>query len=179
MLINRTYKTYNSDYPQLWSRPQETTDPSILDFSSSSSTEIKSSSSSSSSIYFGSYYVCGDLSPNAEGEYIYAGFGKPHPESPSWSQIPVTVPDFNYWQLNDTYYLGLLIIPEIGISSAIIFDFNEEDLLCHEWMQMEASSLVGTYEPYDTPSCSASGVATVSLTPCGSHSSSSSSSSSP
>jgi len=113
-----------------------------------------------------SYYVCGNITYNATGEYVYAGIGKPHPDSPSWSQIPVEIPDFLYWQLNDTYYLGLIVIPEIGISSGIIFDFNEENEICHEWMKMETSSLVGTYEPYATPNCSASGVATVSLNPC-------------
>ena len=149
-------------------QPRDTTDQSSS--SSSSSSSLSSSSSSSSSAYYGSYYVCGDLSPDAEGEYTYAGFGKPHPESPIWEMLPI--PDFNYWQLNDTYYLAVLII---GECFPIIFDFDEEDFICHGWSGTAGScSLIGAYDP--AGACPTYGVADVSLTPCEDHSSSSSSS---
>lgn len=117
-----------------------------------------------------SYYVCGTITPNATGEYVYGGNGRPHPESPTWSLIPFEIPAFDYWQLNDTYYLALITMPAIESSTAVIFDFNEANELCHQWGIGSATSLVGTYEPLAgegvTEGCDTSGVATVSLTPC-------------
>jgi len=151
MLINRTYKTYYQDYPKQCSQSggsnysyesttTTTTTPSIVD----------------------RYYVCGELSPNASGEYIYGGFGRPHPESPLWSYIPIPIPDFDYWQLNDTYYLALMVV--MGNCIAVIFDFDIEDNMCHEWLSMDCS-LIGAYDPI-SENCPTDGVATVSLTPC-------------
>ena len=134
----------------------------IMTSTSSSSTEIRSSSisSSSSSSYINTLYVCGNITPDVTGEYVYYGYDN------------MFGPYSNLWVRNvegyDCYIVEKTSTPD---NSAIVYMYGD----IAAWSNWGLTPfLSNSYTPLWYP---ASGTASVQVEHCPSTSSSSSSSS--